>query len=353
MGLRACGYPLVYSSNPITADFQIRRTFIPRKPRSFVSLPLSVYRPPETTATATDPQCLLNLRQSITPHSPPHPHPRPRYIQPPPPVRQYVISCSTPSQPYQTKVWTRCHHRPLRHSVQLVRVGVPYGTPLLLGDSPTLTTLKHASNSAAFAPSSSKADYFNNRRAKPFRLVAKMVEFWDLVDFALISFGLPIFLIASTTLSLFQRFPAFASNDRQLPRALALRVSPSTSTVLSPKHWVPATSCDAHCTMPPPSNSSLPLALLRAPVLPRRGAVAPFNRSNLEALTVIARAVPGTIISECEDDILEDDAHPTVRIAAATPNVSSNTKHLNSSDSDLFIRMDRDLGIQPRTPFQD
>lgn len=78
-----------------------------------------------------------------------------------------------------------------------------------------------------------------------------------------------------------------------------------------------------------------------------------FDRSNLEALTAIADTATGTKVSEREDDILENDAPHPARTAAFISNVHSHHSLLNSSDSDSFIRMDRDVLVQPRTLFQD
>ncbi|KAG8951675.1 hypothetical protein FRC00_007145, partial [Tulasnella sp. 408] len=76
-----------------------------------------------------------------------------------------------------------------------------------------------------------------------------------------------------------------------------------------------------------------------------------FDRSNLEALTAIADAA-GTknMLSEHEDDIVEEASHTSTAAAANVHHSYNHHHHLNSSsDSDFFIRMD----VQPRTLFGD
>ncbi|KAG8964343.1 hypothetical protein FRC05_003837 [Tulasnella sp. 425] len=206
------------------------------------------------------------------------------------------------------------------------RVSSAFNTPLLLDDLPTTTTLKRAPSTTATASSSSKADFSNNWRAKASPSAGEN---------------------APTASPPFLRSPAFVSNDRRLPRALVSQASPSTSTLSSPKHRVSATTATTTGLASPIKYFSPASGTTR--VTSRRRAPL-FNRSNLEALTAIVDTAAGTKVSEREDVIIEDDP---ARTAAFISNVHNHHSLLNSSDSDSFIRMDREVLVQPRTLFQD
>ncbi|KIO32339.1 hypothetical protein M407DRAFT_18654 [Tulasnella calospora MUT 4182] len=223
-------------------------------------------------------------------------------------------------------------------SGSLSRLSSAFNTPLQLDGSPTAATTssKRAAASNNTASSSCKADFSDNWRAKA---AGENVT-------------------AAATSPSFLRSPAFVSNDRRLPRALAVsQASPSTpATLASPKHRMSATTTTSIALASPIKYFSTPSSATNtSPTASRRRRVPLFDRSNLEALTAIADAdVPpaGTkMLSDREDDILEDDAAR----APAANNVHGHHihSHLNSSsDSDFFIRMDA-VQIQPRTLFRD
>ncbi|KAG8911930.1 hypothetical protein FRC00_005550, partial [Tulasnella sp. 408] len=198
----------------------------------------------------------------------------------------------------------------------LSRLSSAFNTPLQLDDSPTATTSKRAAGNAA---ASSKADFSDNWRTKASPSTGEN---------------------------------AFVSNDRRLPRALAAsHASPSTSALASPKHRMSATTTTTPGLASPIKYFSASSSATNPSPTASRRRVPLFDRSNLEALTAMADAA-GTknVLSEHEDDIVEEDASHTSTAAANVHHSNHNPHHLNSSsDSDFFIRMD----VQPRTLFRD